>query len=201
MLRGEWFPSISTTIERTQSLRQAPEANLPPAEPLIIDGFTMKQGAYMASEFAGRKRGFMGGVIAAARPLTHREIEIVGNNRGQIEAGWATVRSRPHLQSATSAAVAAFDRLGGSIRNIADVSGSIAAAVEEQRAATGEITNALGSVNTSMDEVSGNVGDMARGSVMSIAGAIEVLWVSQTLDSQATKLRSDASVFLSRVSS
>jgi methyl-accepting chemotaxis protein len=105
------------------------------------------------------------------------------------------------IQSATSAAVAAFDRLGGSIRNIADVSGSIAAAVEEQRAATGEITSALGSVNISMDEVSGNIGDMARGSVMSIAGAIEVLWVSQTLDSQATKLRADAGVFITKVAS
>ena len=549
-LRGEWFPSISAAIERTQALRQALEANLPPAEPLIIDGFTMKQGAYMASEFAGRERGFMGGVIAAARPLTPKEIEVVGSNRGQIEAGWATVKSRRHLhslsvqegidavdaryfqdfqslrnqvmtaaisdgkypvtgpewfarategiakiletqtlirnemaqllaersqtamrsmvvslvmvaaacllfilsiatvlsgvvrplgqmtdvmtrltkgdlsievpnssprtevgamwkavsifrdtaldvkrleaeqqqqerdaiaqrntdrhrianefdetvqsaadtvlasagtlfslasqtaerqetvssrtvtvadasdtvsqrlgglaaaveeltasigeiarqashsslaaqegagdvesasreigrldsaaaeigqvvglitqiagqtnllalnatieaarageagkgfavvasevknlatqtaratddiarridaiQSATSAAVAAFDRLGGSIRNIADVSGSIAAAVEEQRAATGEITSALGSVNTSMDEVSGNIGDMARGSVMSIAGAIEVLWVSQTLDTQATKLRADAGVFITKVAS
>lgn len=86
-LRAEWFPGISAVIERTQALRQSLEADLPPTHPIIADGFTLKQGAFLASEYAGRERGFLAGVIAANRPLTPAEIAQVGANRGQIDAG------------------------------------------------------------------------------------------------------------------
>lgn len=104
------------------------------------------------------------------------------------------------MQAATSAAVVAFDRLGGSIRNIVDVAGSIAAAVEEQRAATGEITGSLSTLNQTMQVVSRNISGMALGSVMSIAGSIEVLWVSSGLEDEAGQLRNSASGFVTRIS-
>ncbi len=100
-LRASWFPGISSTIEQTQALRQAVEADLPPTHPTISDGFALKQGAYLTSEYAGRERGFLAGVIATARPLTAAEIITVGGNRGQVEAGWAAVRARRHLHSPT----------------------------------------------------------------------------------------------------
>jgi len=103
------------------------------------------------------------------------------------------------IQAATGAAVAAFDRLGGSIRNIAEVSGGIAAAVEEQRAATGEITGSLARLNLTMQEVTGNISGMARGSVMSIAGSIEVLWLSTGLEANAGALRDTANDFVGRI--
>jgi methyl-accepting chemotaxis protein len=105
------------------------------------------------------------------------------------------------IQQATASAVAAFERLGLSIRDIAEISGGIAAAVEQQRAATGEITGSLAAVNETMTDVSRNIAGMARGSVMSIAGAIEVLWVSSALDEEATRLRADAQQFIARIAS
>ncbi|MFY7962333.1 MAG: methyl-accepting chemotaxis protein, partial [Elsteraceae bacterium] len=114
-LRAEWFPGISAVIERTQTLRQSLEADLPPTHPVVADGFTLKQGAYLASEYAGRERGFLAGVIAAGRPLTPAEVAQIGANRGQIEAGWASVRARKHLhaprvQEGVTAADAAYFR-------------------------------------------------------------------------------------------
>jgi len=50
-----------------------------------------------------------------------------------------------------------------------------------------------------MTEVARNIASMARGSVMSIAGAIEVLWVSRSLDGEATRLRTDAQHFTARI--
>ena len=98
-LRAEWFAGVSALIERSQTLRQAIESALPASDPRVVAGFSMKQGAYLASEYAGRERGFLAGAIAAARPLAPAEFVSVGVNRGQVEAGWSTVRARRQLHS------------------------------------------------------------------------------------------------------
>jgi methyl-accepting chemotaxis protein len=98
-LRADWFGGISAVIDRSQALRQAIEADLPPTDPRVAAGFTLKQGAFLASEYAGRERGFMAGALAAQRPLSAAEFVSVGASRGQVEAGWATVRARRHLHA------------------------------------------------------------------------------------------------------
>lgn len=111
-LRAEWFGGVSALIERSQALRQAIEAELPATDPRVAAGFGMKQGAYLASEYAGRERGFLAGAIAAGRPLTTAEFVLVGVNRGQVEAGWSTLRARRQLHSpAVQAAIDQAEQL------------------------------------------------------------------------------------------
>jgi len=98
-LRAEWFAGVSVLIERSQALRQAIESDLPTTDPRVAAGFSLKQGTYLASEYAGRERGFMAGVIAAGRPLSAADFITVGTNRGQVEAGWSSVRARRQLHS------------------------------------------------------------------------------------------------------
>ena len=111
-LRTEWFAGVSGLIERSQGLRQAIESELPSTDPRVVAGFSLKQGAYLASEYAGRERGFLAGAIAASRPLTAADFITVGTNRGQVEAGWSSVRARRQLHSpAVQAAIDQAEQL------------------------------------------------------------------------------------------
>ncbi len=67
------------------------------------------------------------------------------------------------MQTATQVSVAAIKEIGLTIKRIAEISTAISAAVEQQGAATQEITRNVHSAAQSTSEVAGNISNVARG--------------------------------------
>ena len=69
-----------------------------------------------------------------------------------------------NMQAASTGAVGAIQGIGGTIRQINDITITIAAAVEEQTAATGEISRNVTQAAAGTQEVSANVGQVTQAS-------------------------------------
>ncbi|WP_298380795.1 methyl-accepting chemotaxis protein [Azospirillum sp.] len=91
-LRRDWFPTITGLIMSSQSLRNAYEDLVLNTKGQVARAFDLKNAQWEMSEFAGRERGMMGGVVAGGKPLTPAQLENVARARGRIESSWQTVR-------------------------------------------------------------------------------------------------------------
>ncbi len=103
------------------------------------------------------------------------------------------------IQSTTRKAVSAIESISGIIRAINDSSATIAAAVEQQSAATREIVQAVSQASAGTTEVTSNITGVARMAEETGAGATQVLSASGELAGQAETLRGQVHVFLARV--
>jgi methyl-accepting chemotaxis protein len=103
------------------------------------------------------------------------------------------------IQNATNSAVAAIKRIGGTIGEVSEVSSSIASAVEEQGAATKEITRNTQEASRGTQEVSANIAGVSAGANETGASASKVLTGADDLGNQATKLKLEVDRFLSEV--
>jgi len=83
-----------------------------------------------------------------------------------------------HIQSATENVVRKSYDINHTINEINDVSGAIAIAVEEQGAATNDISDKVTTVSTQSSMVSDRIGDIAQSSAGAYAGAIKVIWAA-----------------------
>ena len=79
------------------------------------------------------------------------------------------------------------------------VSGAIAAAVEQQGAATQEITRNMQKVAQATEHVSSNISGVSRAVGATGSAASEVLTTAHTLGEQADSLRSNVSAFLGKL--
>lgn len=83
-----------------------------------------------------------------------------------------------HIQEATNGVVRKSKDINRTINQINEVSAAIAAAVEEQGAATNDISDKIGIVANQSQKVSDRIGDIAQASAGSYAGAITVIWAA-----------------------
>lgn len=103
------------------------------------------------------------------------------------------------IQEATTSAVDVIQGVSDTINNINEISTAIAAAVEEQGAATGEISRNVQEAARGTDEVSRNVGLVNNGAERTGDSADRVLNASKELSGQAVSLRDDITAFLEKV--
>jgi methyl-accepting chemotaxis protein len=103
------------------------------------------------------------------------------------------------IQGVTEQAVSAIGGITGRIREINAVAASIAAAVEEQGAATQEIVRNVAQASTGTTEVTANIGGVARASEDTGAAASQVLSASGELSRQSEHLTAEVARFLSTV--
>ena len=85
------------------------------------------------------------------------------------------------------------------IREISGVATSIAAAVEEQGAATQEIVRNVAQASTGTNEVTGNIAGVAQASEETGAAASQVLSAASELSRQSEYLGAEVSRFLATV--
>ncbi len=111
----------------------------------------------------------------------------------EIAAKIAAVRAE------TDGAVACIGDVMGTIGRIDEVAGAIAAAVEQQQAATREIARNVQQAATGTHQVSSNIADVNRAASDTGSAARDVLGAAGTLSDQANELRSKVEVFLSAV--
>ncbi len=103
------------------------------------------------------------------------------------------------IQSSTSESVAAIGTITVVIKSLNDISAAIAAAVEEQGAATNEISRSVQEVARGTGEVSSNVSGITEAAGETGAAASQVLSAASELSRQSEQLRSQVDKFLATV--
>ena len=103
------------------------------------------------------------------------------------------------IQTATQDSVGAIKEIGDTIARMSEISSTIAAAVEEQGAATQEISRNIQHAAHGTSEVSANIGDVQRGAGETGAASAQVHSAAQSLSQESNRLKSEVARFLDSV--
>ncbi|MBW7971760.1 HAMP domain-containing methyl-accepting chemotaxis protein [Bradyrhizobium sp. BR 10289] len=103
------------------------------------------------------------------------------------------------IQTATEDSVGAIKEIGDTIARMSEISSMIAAAVEEQGAATQEISRNIQHAAQGTSEVSANIGDVQRGAGETGAASAQVHSAAQSLSRESNRLKSEVARFLESV--
>lgn len=104
------------------------------------------------------------------------------------------------IQGATQAAVSSITGIGHIITEISTVSTAIAAAIEQQKAATQEISRSVQQAADGTREVSTNIADVTRAAADTEGEAHQVKAAADVLARQSLAIREDVRNFLAEVS-
>jgi methyl-accepting chemotaxis protein len=103
------------------------------------------------------------------------------------------------MQSATGESVEAIKQIGAVIMRISEVSGMIAAAVEEQSVTTREIARNVQMASSGAAQVGGAIADVHQGAADTGSASGQVLSSAQSLSSQASQLKLEVDNFLASI--
>ena len=103
------------------------------------------------------------------------------------------------IQEATGDAVTAIGGISDIIAQISEISGTVAAAVEEQGTASREIANSVQQASAGTQEVSGNIGEVNLAATETGETAAQVLVASEELAKQGDMLRDRVNGFLQAI--
>jgi len=100
------------------------------------------------------------------------------------------------IQTATQESVGAIKAISGTIVQLSDVSSAIAAAVEEQGAATQEISRNVQQAAHGTKEVSANISDVQSGATETGVASSQVLQAAKRLSDDSSRLKQEVAKFL-----
>ncbi|MDD1520561.1 MULTISPECIES: methyl-accepting chemotaxis protein [Bradyrhizobium] len=103
------------------------------------------------------------------------------------------------IQTATEHSVGAIKDISHTIERLSEISSTIAAAVEEQGAATQEISRNVQQAATGTHQVSSNITDVQRGASETGSASTQVLAAAQSLSSDSSRLKLEVGKFLGTV--
>ncbi|MFL9501234.1 methyl-accepting chemotaxis protein [Rhodopseudomonas palustris] len=103
------------------------------------------------------------------------------------------------IQSATNESVNAIREIGQTIGRMSEISSAIAAAVEEQGAATQEISRNVQQAAHGTQQVSSNITDVQRGATETGSASAQVLSAAQSLSQESSRLKIEVTRFLDTV--
>ena len=103
------------------------------------------------------------------------------------------------IQAATQDSVAAIREISGTIGRISEISSTIASAVEEQGAATQEISRNVQQAAQGSQQVASNIAQVQRGANETGSASSQVLASAQTLSNDSARLRTEVEKFLTTV--
>lgn len=103
------------------------------------------------------------------------------------------------IQGATQHSVDAIKEIGGTIERLSEIASIIAAAVEEQGAATQEISRNVQQASQGTQQVSSNIADVQRGATETGSASSQVLSAAQSLSSDGNRLKLEVGKFLNSV--
>ena len=103
------------------------------------------------------------------------------------------------IQDATTGAVDAIQGIGKTIDQVNEIAGTIAAAVEQQGAATNEISRNVQEAATGTQQVSQNIQSVSQAANEAGQGASEVLSAAEELSKQSEVLGNEVDKFLENV--
>jgi methyl-accepting chemotaxis protein len=133
-------------------------------------------------------RGFA--VVASeVKTLAEQTAKATGEIGQQISA----------MQDATESSVMTIHEITTTISRISEISAAIASAVEEQGAATGEISRNVQQASRGTAEVATNITDVQHGSTETGAASSQVLSAAGSLALESNRLKTEVHKFLSTV--
>jgi methyl-accepting chemotaxis protein len=103
------------------------------------------------------------------------------------------------IQSATQESVGAIKEIGETIGRMSEISSTIAAAVEEQGAATQEISRNIQHAAEGTQQVSANITNVQHGASETGSASSQVLSAAQSLSVESNRLRLEVGKFLNSV--
>ncbi|ABE40770.1 methyl-accepting chemotaxis sensory transducer [Rhodopseudomonas palustris BisB5] len=103
------------------------------------------------------------------------------------------------MQVATDDSVSAIKEISGTIARMSEISSTIASAVEEQGAATQEISRNVQQAARGTSEVSSNISDVRSGASETGSASSQVLSAAQSLSRDSNQLKLQVVNFLSKV--
>jgi methyl-accepting chemotaxis protein len=103
------------------------------------------------------------------------------------------------IQEATHESVGAIKEISGTIERLSEISSTIAAAVEEQGAATQEISRNVQQAAQGTMEVSSNIADVQQGASETGSASSQVLSAAQSLSGDSNRLKLEVGKFLHSV--
>ncbi len=103
------------------------------------------------------------------------------------------------IQSATQESVSTIGEITGTIRKLSEISSAIAAAVEEQGAATQEIARNVQQAATGTQRVSTNIIDVQRKASETGSASSQVLSAARSLSTESNRLKDEVSRFLKTI--
>ena len=103
------------------------------------------------------------------------------------------------IQNATQKSVGAIKEISGTIERLSEISSTIAAAVEEQGAATQEISRNVQQAAMGTQQVSSNIADVQRGTSETGSASSQVLSAAQSLSGDSNRLKLEVGKFLDTV--
>jgi methyl-accepting chemotaxis protein len=103
------------------------------------------------------------------------------------------------IQAATHESVAAIKEIGDTIGRMSEIASTIAAAVEEQGAATQEISRNVQQAAQGTQQVSTNITDVQRGTTETGSASAQVLSSAQLLSRDSNRLKTEVGKFLATV--
>jgi methyl-accepting chemotaxis protein len=103
------------------------------------------------------------------------------------------------MQTATAESVGAIKEIDGTIGRISEIAAVIAAAVDEQGAATGEIARSVQQAATGTAQVAETIGDVNRGATATGSASSQVLAAAKSLAGESNSLKSEVERFLASV--
>lgn len=103
------------------------------------------------------------------------------------------------MQTATDESVGAIKEIGGTIARMSEIASTIAAAVEEQGAATQEISRNVQQAAQGTMQVSSNITDVQRGASETGSASSQVLSAAQSLSRDSNRLKLEVGNFLNTV--
>jgi methyl-accepting chemotaxis protein len=103
------------------------------------------------------------------------------------------------IQAATEHSVGAIKDISDTIEKLSEISSTIAAAVEEQGAATQEISRNVQQAAEGTHQVSSNIADVQRGASETGSASSQVLSAAQSLSGDSNRLKLEVGKFLGTV--
>ncbi|SHK10479.1 Methyl-accepting chemotaxis protein [Bradyrhizobium lablabi] len=103
------------------------------------------------------------------------------------------------IQAATQDSVGAIKEIGGTIGRMSEIASAIASAIEEQGAATQEISRNVQQAAHGTQQVSSNIADVQRGASETGSASSQVLAAAKSLSGESTRLKLEVGKFLSSV--
>jgi methyl-accepting chemotaxis protein len=103
------------------------------------------------------------------------------------------------IQNATQESVGAIKEIGDTISRMSEIASTIASAVEEQGAATQEISRNVQQAAQGTQQVSANITDVQRGTSETGSASSQVLSAAQTLSRDSNRLKTEVGKFLNTV--
>ncbi|MFZ5735593.1 MAG: methyl-accepting chemotaxis protein [Pseudomonadota bacterium] len=103
------------------------------------------------------------------------------------------------IQTATQESVGAIKEIGDTIGKMSEIASTIASAVEQQGAATQEISRNVQQAASGTQQVSSNITDVQRGATETGSASSQVLSAAQSLSQDSNRLKLEVSKFLDSV--